>query len=115
MGLDFIRKAAASYRKGLDRRRVELATPTLFTQEPGCAPRAYVARLRGGKRLAVGEKVGVRLIEHQVTACRGLDTVASFTSPPAELIEAITASGGEACGVVQQVHEAAEVAEITVC
>ena len=61
MGLDFIRKAAASYRKGLDRRRVELATPTLFTQEPGCAPRAYVARLRGGKRLAVGRRLACGL------------------------------------------------------
>jgi hypothetical protein len=115
MGLDFIRKAAASYRKGLDRRRIELATPTLFTQEPGCTPRAYAASLRGGKRLTVGEKVGVRLVEHQVTAFRGLDPVASFTSPPAELIDAIADSGGEAWGVVQQVHDAAQVAEITVC
>ena len=115
MGLDFIRKAAASYRKGLDRRRIELATPSLFTHEPGCVPRAYAAILRGGRRLVVGEKVGVRLIEHEVTACRGFDTVASFTSPPTELIETIAASGGEAWGVVQQVHDAAEIAEITVC
>jgi hypothetical protein len=115
MGLDFIRKAAASFRKGLVRRRVELATPTLFTQEPGCAPRAYAANVRGGKRLAVGEKVGVRLVEQRVTAFRGLDPVASFNSPPAELIGAIASSNGEAWGVVQQVHDAAQVAEIAVC
>jgi hypothetical protein len=115
MGLDFIRKAAASYRKGLDRWRIELATPKLFTQEPGCAPRAYAASLRGGKRVGVGEKVAVRLIEHQVTAYRGFDHVASFTSPPAELIDTLAACGGEAWGVVQEVHDAAQVAEITVC
>ena len=34
MGIDFIRKAAKSFRKGLDRRRIELATPNLFTQKP---------------------------------------------------------------------------------
>jgi hypothetical protein len=34
MGLDFARRAARSFYKGLDRRRIELGTPTLFTQEP---------------------------------------------------------------------------------
>ena len=29
MGIDFIRKAAPSFRKALDRRRIELATPSL--------------------------------------------------------------------------------------
>jgi hypothetical protein len=114
MGLDFIRKAAPSFHKGLDRRRIELATPTLFTQEPGRAPRAYAARVVSGKRLEPGDKVGVRLVERQVTACRGLDPIANFTSPSAELIDTL-AAGGEAWGVVQQVHDAAQIAEITVC
>ncbi len=56
MGIDFIRKAAPSFRKGLDRRRIELATPTLFTQEPASVPRAYAARLRGDKSQAIDEK-----------------------------------------------------------
>ena len=32
MGIDFIKKAAPPFRKGLDRRRIELATPTLFSR-----------------------------------------------------------------------------------
>jgi hypothetical protein len=115
MGLDFIRKAAASFRKGLDRRRIELATPTLFTQEPGCAPRAYAASMRNGHGLAVGDTVGVRLVEQRLIAFRGLDPVATFNTSPAELIDGLAASGGEAWGVVQQIHDAAQVAEITVC
>ncbi|HWO42066.1 MAG TPA: hypothetical protein VNO43_09710 [Candidatus Eisenbacteria bacterium] len=115
MGLDFIRKAAASFRKGLDRRRIELATPTLFTHEPDCAPRTYAATMRNGHGLAVGETVGVRLVEQSVIAFRGLDPVAIFDNPPAELIDALTTSVGEAWGVVQQVHDTAQVAEIAVC
>lgn len=115
MGIDFIRKAAPSFRKGLDRRRIELATPNLFTQQPTSAPRAYAAQLRGDKPLAVGEKLGVRLDGQNVLATRGLDLVAVFKSPTAELKSALSASFGEACGTVQAVHSAAWIAEITVC
>src|SRR5260370_4861990 len=81
MGIDFIRRAAPSFRKGLDRRRIELATPTLFTQEPASVPRAYAAQLRGDKSLAIGEKLGVRLDGQNVLATRGLDLGRSFQEP----------------------------------
>jgi hypothetical protein len=115
MGIDFIKKAASRFRKGLDRRRVELATPTLFTQEPAAAPRAYAAQLRNDKPLAVGDKLGVRLEGQNVLALRGLDLIAVFKSPTAELKSALSASFGEACGTVQAIHPVARVAEITVC
>ena len=115
MGIEFIRKAAPSFRKGLDRKRLQLGTPTLFTQQPICAPRTYAATLRTGKRLAVGEKLGVRLDGQQVVALHGLDPVAVFESPPRELVNALQASHGEACGTVHEVHTAAETAEISVC
>jgi hypothetical protein len=116
MGLDFIRKAAPSYRKGLDYRRIELGTPTLFTQQPSDTPRGYAASLRSGQDLLAGEEVCVRLNgQEQVLVLRGLDPVAVLTSPPRELIEALGASFGEAGGVVQEVHEISRTAEITVC
>jgi hypothetical protein len=115
MGIEFIRKAAPSFHKGLDRRRIELATPTLFRQEPACAPRAYAANLGSGQTLTAGEKLGVRLDGQQVVALRGLDQVATFKNPPAELMAALQASHGEACGFVQEVYDIAQMAEITVC
>jgi hypothetical protein len=115
MGIDFIRRAAPSFRKGLDRRRIELGTPMLFTQEPTSVPRAYAAQLRGDKSLAIGEKLGVRLDGQNVLATRGLDLVAVFKSPTAELKSALSASFGEACGTVQAVYSEARIAEITVC
>jgi hypothetical protein len=115
MGIDFIRRAAPSFHKGLDRRRIELGTPTLFSHQPASTPRAYAANIGDGQTLAAGEKLGVRLDGDCVKALRGLSPVATFSNPPAELVKALSDSHGEACGVVQQVHDMAKTAEINVC
>lgn len=115
MGVDFIRRTKRSFHKGLDRRRIELALPTLFTQQPTSAPRIYAANLCSGQVLNTGEKLGVRLDGEQVLAMRGLDQVATIARPPAELVEALSVVHGEACGVVQHVHDLVRVAEISVC
>lgn len=114
MGIEFIRKAAKSYRKGLDRRRVELGTPDLFTRQPDRAPRAFAAKLREGHEVTRGEKLSVCLDGGQITVLRGLDPVATFINPPMDLKDAVSASHGEACGQVKEIHEMAGVAEITV-
>ncbi len=115
MGLDYAEKRAKSYRKGLDNSRIELGTPDLFTQQPDCAPRAYAASVRKGHTLSPGDKLGVRLEGEQVVVLRGLDHVATFTNPTAELKSALVASHGEACGIVQDSHAISRTAEITVC
>jgi hypothetical protein len=115
MGIEFVKKAAPSFRKGLDRMRIQLATPTLFTQQPAYAPRAYAANLHRGQTVSTGEKLGVRLDGEHVLVLRGIDPVAIFNSPTVELMEALQASHGEACGLVQEVHDIARMVEITVC
>ena len=115
MGVDFINRTKKSFRKGLDRSRTELATPTLFSRDPDQQPRSYKARIRCGRELCADEKVGVRLIEgNQVVAVDGLEVVAEVASPSDELVEALRESHGEACGTVLAVHEMAAVAEIEV-
>jgi hypothetical protein len=115
MGLDFVKKAARSFHKGLDYHRIELGTPTLFTAEPSVVPRTYAASVRSGHTLKAGDKLSVHLDRGQVLAMRGLSTVATLNSPPAELLNALSESHGEACGIVLQVHEIAHVAEVQVC
>lgn len=115
MGIDFTKGATPSFRKGLDRHRVERATPTLFTQEPAAAPRAYAAQLGNDQLLVIGEKLGVRLDGDDVLVLRGLDPIAALKSPTTELKIALSASFGEACGTVQAVHAVAQIAEITIC
>lgn len=115
MGLDFVRKAAKSFHKGLDQSRIDLGTPNLFTRQPGCEPRAYAATIRAGSILCCGEDLSVRRHNGKIVAQRGMDIVAEFAAPPAELVEALEESYGEACGMVTEVYEIAEMAEIAVC
>lgn len=115
MGLDFVRKAARAFHKGLDVRRIQLATPTLFSEQPISAPRTYAATLGSSQTLTAGEKLSIRLEGELVLAMRGLNPVATVKNPPAELVSALSASYGEACGTVQQVHSIASVAEISIC
>src|SRR5687768_6911051 len=114
MGMEFVRKAAKSFHKGLDKSRARLGAPGLFTQEPTSSPRAYAADLRSGQSVQAGEKVGVRMDGPNVVALRGLDRVATFKNP-AGLKEALAQSHGEACGTVRAVHGMAGVVEITIC
>lgn len=115
MGVDFVRKVTKSFNKGLDQSRIDLCTPDLFTQRPDCEPRSYAANIRTNRKLAHGEELCVRLDGGRVVAQRGMDIVAEFDSPPAELVEAVKESHGEACGIVEEVYEIADTAEITVC
>jgi len=115
MGIDFLRRCAPSFRKGLDRRRVELSTPDLFSRKLEGRPRAYAASVQSGEQLAAGDKLGVCLRGNNVLVLRGLSVVAQIGNPPTDLVEGLKASFGEACGEVQVVHEMACIAEITVC
>ena len=115
MGLDFIRNAAKSFHKGLDKSRVDLGTPDLFAHEPHCEPRSYTATIQTGRELTSAEDLGVRFHNGKIVAQRGMDIVAEFDSPPPELINALQDSHGEAYGKVREVHEIAATAEISVC
>lgn len=114
MGLDFAEKVARSFRKCLDTKRVELGTPTLFTQQPECS-RAYAATVLPGQELSPGDTLGVRLNGDRVIALRGLTPVATFNNPPADLKQALNESHGVGWATVQDVHDIANTAEIKVC
>ncbi len=116
MGVDFISKAKKAFRKGLDQSRVELGTPNLFSRDPEEAPRSYSVTLRGGRKLETDQQVCVRLQGGGgVVAMDGFDVIGEFDAPPAELVEALEASAGDGWGTVVTMHEAAGVAEMTVC
>ena len=96
MGLDFITKAAPDFKKGMDRSRLELATPKVYTQQPNETPPAYSARLTGEDDPDVGEVVGISLQGLQVLVMRGITVIAVLRSPPAFLLDALAKSFGEA-------------------
>ena len=115
MGLDFIKKAAPDFHKGLDRARMALNTPRLFLQQPGSVPQTYAVQLRNEKTLQNGEKLGVRLDGQNVLLTRGFELVGVFKNPTPEVRAALTESHGEACGIVRTVHAIAQVVEVTLC
>ena len=114
MGLDYAEKVARSFRKGLDRTRVAASTPTLFTQQPDCAPRSYAANILKGHNLAVGDERSARLVGDQVMVMDGFTHIATVNSPSGELKDALKKGHG-GCATVRDVHEAARTAEVTIC
>ena len=115
MGLDFIQKTSETFHKALDQSMLDLNTPNLFTQEPSCSPPAYTAAVVSHEDLRVNESLRIQVQEDTIVALKGIDVVAKFVAPPADLVKALRESYGEACGVVRDVYEMAKTAEITVC
>jgi hypothetical protein len=115
MGIEFIRKAAPAFHKGLDRSRIALGTPKLFSRAPDCAPRAYAATPLVGVVLGVGDTLGVCFDGERVVATSGITPIAIVANPPAELVRALQESFGEACGQVEAVHSLSGIVEISIC
>ena len=115
MGAELVEKAAPSFKKSWDRARVALATADLFTRIPDCAARTAAADIIGNARLQIGEKLTVEAEGGSLIARRGNSDVARFTNPAPTLLTAVQASCGIAKGTVEQVHEIAGVAEISLC
>lgn len=115
MGADFVEKATPSFKKSWDRARIELATADLFTLTPKCASRTAVADVIGNAQLQTGERLTIETLDGALVARRGNRDVARFTNPAPELVQAVESSCGIAKGTVEQVHELAGVAEISLC
>lgn len=115
MGIDFIEKAAPSFKKSWDRERVNLATSDLFTCQPDRAARSATAYLIDGLQLKAGEWVTVEIHDGVLIARRGNGIVAQFNNPPPELVEAVKASCSIAKGHIDQVHDLAGMVEISLC
>jgi len=96
MGLDFIRQRAKVFVRAWDHHRVSLATPSLFTVDPECAPRTAVARLNCP--MEPGASMVVHADGRGLTGYRGHTPVAVFPSPPADIVAAVRRSGGYAEG-----------------
>jgi hypothetical protein len=88
MGQDWIPKAEKAIKRRLDRARIELATPQLFTQEPTCAGRVAAAELNIGAQAAVGEDFVASMERNEVRLYRGNTPVGRLTAPSEEQVSA---------------------------
>ena len=92
MGQDWIPKAEKAIKRRLDRARIELSTPQLFTQEPTCAGHVAAAELDIGAQAAVGEDLVASMEGKEVRLYRGHTSVGRLTAPSTEQVTALTQS-----------------------
>lgn len=92
MGQDWIPKAEKAIKRRLDRARVELATPELFTQQPTCAGRIAAAELDVGAEAVVGEDLVASMERNEVRLYRCNTPVGRLTAPSAEQVTALKQS-----------------------
>jgi predicted RNA-binding protein with EMAP domain len=115
MGLDFIKKAAPSFRKMLDRRAIELRTPTLFNRDTPSITRLASADICNGTRFNSGDKLHLRILNNKLVAQRDNVVVAQFPAPPPEFLKQVQAGAGIGKGEVKTVHVLSQTAEIGFC
>jgi hypothetical protein len=115
MGLDFVRRAAPSFHKTLDRRAIELRTPKLFSNNVTVLSRTAQVEICAGSTLAPGEKLLVRKIGDDLILQRDNLVVGKFCNPPGEYLELVNLGAGIAGGEIKAVHAISQVAEVCLC
>jgi hypothetical protein len=92
MGQDWIPKAEKAIKRRLDRARIDLSTPDLFTQKPTCEGRVAAAELDVGAHAAVGEDLVASTEGNEVRLYRGNTPIGRLASPSAEQAAALAQS-----------------------
>jgi hypothetical protein len=114
MGSEELKKRRRSHDKYVDRQRVELATPDLFTQTPKDQPRSCVASIAPDTAVAIGESFIFEAAENGLLGRRGNSVVLTLPRPPADILNAVRAGAGVAIGEVQRINKLSRTAEVTI-
>ncbi|MBY3468665.1 hypothetical protein HFN80_32580 [Rhizobium laguerreae] len=115
MGIEFLTRARKTITKHIDRMRVELATPDLFTQQPTDLPRCAMLSLRKGAVVEIGDRLVLESTKSSVTAHRNNVAIGNYDNPSADILESLAKTGGTAGGVVRRVMKISGKAEVSLC
>ena len=115
MGSEFLKKTRRTNEKSLDKGRIGLGTPDLFTQRPYNEPRSVVAKLENGASLSKGQKVILQPNGKALCAVIGNTTMATVESAPGDVVSGIDNGCGVARGEVSQVNPLSKTVELTIC
>ncbi|MBY5903941.1 hypothetical protein HFO88_26865 [Rhizobium leguminosarum] len=115
MGIEFLTRTRTTIRKHIDRKRVELATPDLFTQEPTDQPRCAMISLRKGAVVKEGDRLIIELGKASITASRDNSVVGIYDNPNSDVLTNLSSGGGTAGGVVRRVMKLSGKAEVSLC
>jgi hypothetical protein len=115
MGSDFLQRAKKRINAARDCDRERLAEETLFTRHPACACYAGRARTRAGAVLQNNDEILIQKQGTTLFATRGMDIVADFESPLADMLDAVECAGGILPGKVVNVMQLINSVEIILC
>lgn len=115
MGIEFLTRTRQTIRKHIDRKRVELATPDLFTQQPTDQPRCAMISLKQGVLVKEGERLIIELSKASITARRDNTVIGVYDNPNSGVLANLSNSGGTAGGVVRRVMKLSGKAEVSLC
>jgi hypothetical protein len=113
MGAEELRKRRQTHNKYIDRQRVLLATPDLFTQVPENRPRSCVAIIEPGENVVPGERLVVEEGNNCLVGRRGETTVLTMPYPTTEMLHDMRNAAGIASGEVLEVHNLSRRAQVT--
>jgi len=115
MGLDFIRNAAPGFNRVLDRRLVEMHSPTLFSRDVPMIARTARADMCGDVKVTLGEKVLLRVVNNKVIVQRLNAVIAVCPNAPSEFIAILRSGAGIAEGEITSVQPISQTVEIGIC
>ena len=115
MGLDFIRNAAPGFNRVLDRRLVEMHSPTLFSRDVSIIARTARAEMCGDVAVTLSEKVLLRVVNSKVIVQRLNVVIAECPDAPAEFIAILRSGAGIAEGEVTSVQPLSQTVEVGIC
>lgn len=115
MGLDFIRNAAPAFNRVLDRRLVEMHSPTLFSRDLPIRSRTARADMCGDVSVTLGEKVLLRVVNNKVIVQRLNVVIAECPNAPSEFIAILRSGAGICEGEITSVQPISQTLEVGIC
>jgi hypothetical protein len=115
MGAEFLETTKRPYAKYVDKRKVMLATPDLFTSTPVNQLRSYIAVIDKGVSIGHGDRLIAESHGSDILLVKGNSRVGKLSCPPQNAYDALNKSGGLAGSVVRKVNALSGTAEVTLC
>jgi hypothetical protein len=112
MGVDFIRRAAPTFRKSWNQGKLELAIPNLFTRLPGAQRRSVTAECSDINQIACGLPVTVVADGDSLVTLNGTRAVGRVRSAPPDVMRRIADAGGIAVGTIGEIRPVSETFDV---
>ncbi len=114
MGLDFIRRAARTFKKSWSKGAASLAQPTLFTKYPECRSRSVVAAIHSGAQLEPNASYAVHVDGEALRIVKEVTPIATGVTPPPDLFAAVKGAGGCALGRITKINPLSGTANVEI-